>query len=271
MIKADLTQKHHVKRVMRGMDIVIQAAAVTSGIKDVAQGPHKIIAENAIMNSLVFRAAFDLATPHVFLLSCTVMYHSSDTPLKESDFDANREIYPSYFGGAWNKVYFEKMCEFYSRLGRNKFTAIRHSNIYGPYDKYDLEKSHVFGATIAKVMTAKGDKIILWGTGEEERDLLHVTDLVRFIELAVSKQQIPYTLYNVGCGSSISIKNLVKKIIECSGKTLKIEHDLSKPSNKTKVSLNCEKAKEELGWEAQISLDEGIRKTMEWYKTNHES
>ena len=125
MIKANLTQKHHVKRVMRGMDIVIQAAAVTSGIKDVAQGPHKIIAENAIMNSWVFRSAFDLSTPHVFLLSCTVMYHSSDIPLKENDFDANREMYPSYFGGAWNKVYFEKMCEFYSSLGRNKYTAMR--------------------------------------------------------------------------------------------------------------------------------------------------
>jgi nucleoside-diphosphate-sugar epimerase len=248
------------------MDVIIQAAAITSGIKDVSENPHKIIADNAVMNSLIFRSAFDHAVSHVVFLSCTVMYHSSDVPLKEIDFDANREIYPNYFGAAWNKVYLEKMCEFYSRLGRNKYTAIRHSNIYGPYDKYDLEKSHVLGATITKVMTAKDGKIIVWGTGEEERDLLYVSDLVKFVELAIAKQKNPFELYNVGYGSSISIKDLVNKIIDCSNKQLIAEHDLSKPSNKTALCLDCEKAKEELDWEPRISLEEGIQKTIEWYK-----
>ena len=126
MLHADLTKHENVDRVIEGMDIVVQAAAITSGIKDVASNPHKIIADNAIMNSLVFRSAFDHSTPHIILCSCTVMYHSSDKSLRENDFDANREMYPNYFGGAWNKVYFEKMCEFYSRLGRNKYTAMRH-------------------------------------------------------------------------------------------------------------------------------------------------
>jgi nucleoside-diphosphate-sugar epimerase len=267
MSRADLTNQHEVDSVVKGMDIIIQAAAITSGIKDVSENPHKIIADNAVMNSLIFRSAFDHAVSHVMFLSCTVMYHSSDVPLKEIDFDANREIYPNYFGVAWNKVYLEKMCEFYSRLGRNKYTAIRHSNIYGPYDKYDLEKSHVLGATITKVMTAKDGKIKVWGTGEEERDLLYVSDLVKFVELAIAKQKNPFELYNVGYGSSISVKDLVSKIIDCSDKQLSIEHDLSKPSIKTALCLDCEKAKEELGWEVQISLEEGIRKTIEWYKT----
>jgi len=187
-------------------------------------------------------------------------------PLKEIDFDANREIYPNYFGVAWNKVYLEKMCEFYARLDRNKYTAIRHSNIYGPYDKYDLEKSHVLGATITKVMTAKDGRIKVWGTGEERRDLLYVSDLVKFVELAIFRQGNSFELYNVGYGSSISIKDLVNKIIDYSDKQLSIEHDLSKPSNKTALCLDCEKAKEELGWEPQMSLEEGVRKTIEWYK-----
>tara|TARA_B100000315_G_scaffold237873_1_gene255086 strand:- start:6912 stop:7862 length:951 start_codon:yes stop_codon:yes gene_type:complete len=266
MSRADLTNQHEVDSVVKGMDVIIQAAAITSGIKDVSENPHKIIADNAVMNSLIFRSAFDHAVSHVVFLSCTVMYHSSDVPLKEIDFDANREIYPNYFGAAWNKVYLEKMCEFYSRLGRNKYTAIRHSNIYGPYDKYDLEKSHVLGATITKVMTAKDGKIIVWGTGEEERDLLYVSDLVKFVELAIAKQKNPFELYNVGYGSSISIKDLVNKIIDCSNKQLIAEHDLSKPSNKTALCLDCEKAKEELDWEPRISLEEGIQKTIEWYK-----
>ncbi len=269
MLQVDLTNQQEVDRVVKGMDVIIQAAAITSGIKDVSENPHKIIADNAVMNSLVFRSAFDHAVSHVVFLSCTVMYHSSDIPLKETDFDANREIYPSYFGGAWNKIYFEKMCEFYSRLGRNMYTVLRHSNIYGPYDKYDLERSHAFGATMTKVMTAeKNGKIIVWGTGEEKRDLLYVEDLVRCVELAISRQKNPFELYNAGYGSSISIKDLVYKIIDCSDKQLSIEHDLSKPSNKTALCLDCTKAREELGWEPQILLEKGIQKTMEWYKAN---
>lgn len=268
MLHADLTNTQDVDRVISGMDIVVQAAAVTAGIKDVAQNPHVYITDNAVMNSLILRSAFDHGVGRVVLLSCTVMYHSSDTPLRECDFDANREIYPNYFGGAWNKVYFEKMCEFYSRLGRGKYTVMRHSNVYGPYDKYDMEKSHVFGATMTKVMAANGDRIIIWGTGEEGRDLLHVDDLVSCIALAIEKQTAPFELFNVGCGTVITVQKLVETMIACSGKQLAIEHDLTKPSNKTSFSLNCDKAKQLLGWEPRISLEAGIRGTMEWYKTH---
>ena len=268
MLQADLTKREDVDRVVKGMDVVIQAAAVTSGIKDVADNPHAFISDNAVMNSLVFRSAFDHSVSNTILLSCTVMYQSSETPLKEIDFDANKEVYPSYFGGAWNKVYFEKMCEFYSRLGRGKYTAIRHSNVYGPYDKYDLQKAHVFGATVAKVMEAEDGRLTVWGTGEEKRDLLHVSDLVRGFHLAIEKQVTPYELYNMGSGRAISIKDLVEKIIGVSEKNLFLEHDLSKPSNKTSLCLDCEKAKAELGWQSTVSIEEGIQKTIDWYRSN---
>ena len=268
MIRVDLTNKADVDRVIQGMDIVLQAAAVTSGIEDVADNPHAFISDNAVMNSLIFRSAFDHEVGHVILLSCTVMYHSSEIPLKESDFDANQAIYPSYFGGAWNKVYFEKMCEFYAQIGSVKFTALRHSNVYGPFDKYDLQRAHVFGATVTKVMTARTDTMTIWGTGEEKRDLLHVSDLVKAIEAVIEKQQTPYEIYNIGIGKAISIKDLVKKIIDISGKRLSTEHDLSKPSNKTAICLNTNKAKTELGWEPKIPLNQGIQKTIKWYKKN---
>ena len=268
MIRADLRSSADVDNVIKGMDVVIQAAAVTSGAKDIVTNPVVHITDNAVMNSLIFRSAFDHAAAHVVFFSCSVMYHSSDTPLRETDFDANREMYSSYFGGAWNKVYFEKMCEFYARLGRNRYTVIRHSNIYGPYDKFDLEKSHVFGATMNKVMTSKNRTITVWGSGEEERDLLFVSDLVRFVELALSKQKNNFDLYNVGYGRSIAIKDLVKKIIDISDKQLVIEYDLSKPSIKTKLCLDSTKAKEKLGWEPRVSLEEGIKKTMAWYRVN---
>jgi len=269
MIRADLRRNEEVESVVKGMDIIIQAAATTSGAKDTINKPYYHVTDNAVMNSFIFRAAHEQGVSHVVFFSCTTMYQTSDVPVKETDFDANEEMYPSYFGVAWTKVYIEKMCEFYSRLGRTKFTAIRHSNIFGPYDKYDLERSHVFGATVTKVMTAEDSgSVMVWGAGEEERDLLYISDLVNFVELAITKQDSSFELFNAGCSSSISVNDMVKKIVEHSGKNLKIEHDLSKPSLKTKCCVDIEKAKKVLGWSPKVTLDEGVLETIKWYKSN---
>lgn len=267
MLYADLTRKEDVARVVQGMDIIIQAAATTSGAKEILSKPYYHVTDNAVMNSLIFRAAYESKVSHVIFFSCTVMYQSSDLPVKETDFDPNKEIYPSYFGTGWTKVYIEKMCEFYSRIGNTKYTVIRHSNIYGPYDKFDLERSHVFGATVTKVMTATNQgKITVWGNGEEERDLLYISDLVNFVELAIDKQGTDFALFNVGCGSSLSVNELVKTLIANSGKNIAVTYDTSKPTIKTKLCLDITKARNTLGWRPHVSLNEGIQKTLAWYR-----
>lgn len=265
--QADLRRPEDIERVIKGMDIIIQAAATTSGSKDIVSRPYIHVTDNAVMNSLLFRSAFEHQVKHVVFFSCTVMYPTSDKALKETDFNANTPLHPRYFGVGNTKLYIEKMCEFYAGISETKFTAIRHSNIYGPHDKYDLERSHVFGATITKVMTAD-DKISVWGTGEEERDVLYVDDLVNFVELAIEKQPEKYRLYNCGYGKAIAIKELVKKIVDHSGKNLKIEHDLSQPTIKTSLFLDCSLAKKELGWEVSTELDVGIIKSLVWWKEN---
>lgn len=264
---ADLRHPEDVARVMKGVDILIQAAATTSGSKDIVSRPYIHVTDNAVMNSLLFRAAFEQQVKHVIFFSCTVMYQSSVKALKETDFNANAALHPRYFGVGHTKLYIEKMCDFFSKISKTKFTAIRHSNIYGPHDKFDLERSHVFGATITKVMQAE-DHITVWGTGEEERDLLYVTDLVRFVEAALANQPHPYRLYNCGLGEAISIKNLVNKIVTHSGKNLAIKHDLSQPTIKTSLFLDCTLAKDELNWKPFVNLDQGIKQTIAWWKNN---
>jgi nucleoside-diphosphate-sugar epimerase len=197
------------------------------------------------------------------------MYQKSETAISESDFNESEEILPFYYGVGNTKVYVEKMCNFYSRLGRTKHTVIRHSNIYGPHDKFDLEKSHVFGATVTKVMTSANGIISVWGTGEESRDLLHVDDLINFIDISIKKQVSNFEIYNVGYGEGIKVIDLVKKVIKHSGKNIEIEHDLSKPSVPTSLFLDCSKAKNELGWTNKISLDEGVINTLDWYNKNY--
>jgi nucleoside-diphosphate-sugar epimerase len=267
-IQADLTDPRDVDRVLTGVDVVIQAAATTSGVKDTVTRPHIHVADNAVMNSLLFRAAFDKHVGHVVFFSCTVMLQSSERGQTEEDFDANVPIHPRYFGAGWTKVYLEKMSEFYSRIGPTRYTVIRHSNIYGPHDKFDLERSHVFGATVTKVMTARDGRVVVWGSGEEGRDLLYIDDLSSFVDRAIRFQAGPFAIYNCGYGEAIRVKDLVSKIVEISRRPLRIEFDLSQPSIKTSLYLDCGKAKRELGWERKTSLEAGIEKTIAWWRQN---
>ena len=214
------------------------------------------------MNSLLLRECYEQNIEHFVFPSCTVMYQPSDKALSENDWNGNDEIFPTYFGVGNTKVYIEKMCEFFSRLGKTKHTVMRHSNMYGPYDKYDLERSHMFGATITKVMTSQNGKVNVWGTGEESRDLLYVDDLVGFVDAAINNQKSDYELFNVGLGKATQVKDVVSKIITHSGKDLEMVHDLSKPTIPTSLFLNCKKAKDLLDWEPRTTLDEGIKKTI---------
>ena len=266
LIRADLTRKEQVDDLIKGMDVVIQAAAVTTGAKDTITRPYIHVTGNAVMNSIIFRACFENQVKHVVFFSCTTMYRGGDVPVKEEDFDYH--IIDKYFGVGWTKVYVEKMCEFYSRIGTTKYTAIRHSNVYGPHDKFDLDRSHVLGATVAKVIQAQDGRIVVWGDGSELRDLLYVSDLVDFVGLILDSQQEPFELVNLGFGSSIPIKQLVEKVIEISGKNVSIEYDGTKPTINFKLVLDVEKARKKYGWQPSVSLEEGLRRTLSWYKEN---
>lgn len=268
-VKADLTQEAEVSRAVRGMDIVIQAAAATSGAKEIVSKPYLHVTDNAVMNSLLLRACYENRVGHFIFFSCTVMYPpQKKSPLKETDF--NDEMAEEYFGAGWTKVYAEKICEFYSRIGKTRHTVIRHSNIYGPYDKVDLERSHVFGATLAKVMAAPaGGKIKVWGSGREKRDFLYVEDLMAFVDQALRLQKSKFDLVNVASGESISVAELARAIIRLSGKRLTVEFDPSKPNLPYSFQFNIDRAKRRYRWSPRTSLEKGIVQTLDWYRNSY--
>jgi len=266
-MQADLTNPLNVESVLVGVDILVQAAATTSGVKDIFSKPEMHVTDNAVMNSYIFRMAYERGLDHVIFFSCTIMLASSPKAQVEEDFNANGKILTRYFGAGWTKVYLEKMCEFYAKLGRTKYTAIRHSNVYGPYDKFDLETSHFFGASVTKVMQAN-DTITIWGNGEETRDILYVHDLVDMVNCVIVKQKTNFAIYNCGYGTSLSVTKIVKKIVSASGKSLKLTHDLSMPTIHNDLILDCTKAKNELGWTPKNSISEGISKTVHWWLEN---
>jgi GDP-L-fucose synthase len=263
-INADLTDQAQVEKVLKGVDIVIQAAAKTSGVWGTFSRPEIQVVDNVIMNSYIFKVANDLKIEHLIFFSCTIFLDSSKLPISETEVDLNKDFDSKYFGAGWTKVYLEKMCEFYSRLGSTKYTAIRHSNVYGPFDKFDKERSHVLAATINKVMLAD-EYVDVWGDGMESRDFLYIDDLVDMVEKIIKKQLTAFSIYNCGSGLPIKIIELVSLIINESGKKLRINFDSTKPTIKTSIHLDITKSFNELSWFPRNTLSQGVRKTISWW------
>ena len=119
-IKADLRRLDNCLKVTKSCDIIIQAAATTSGSKDIINAPYIHVTDNAIMNSYLLKACFINKVKHFIFTSCTVMYKNSSKPLNENSID-EKKIFQGYYGIAHTKLYVEKMCEFYSKISKTKF------------------------------------------------------------------------------------------------------------------------------------------------------
>ena len=266
-IKCDLRKPNQVKNIFKDIDVVVQAAATTSGSKDIINKPDIHVTDNTVMNSYIFKYAIVKKVKHIIFFSCTVMLPNKTTSQNEKYLDLNKPVEKKYFGVASTKLFLEKLCEFYSRISNTKFTVIRHSNVYGPHDNFDLEKSHFFGATINKVVNSS-KTITIWGDGLETRDLIYIDDLVSFVKKSIVKQKNKFEIFNCGYGKPTKVINVIKKIIFFSKKKLKIKKDLSKPSIKTFVHLDTSKAKRKINWKIKTTLNQGIKKTLDWYSQN---
>lgn len=264
-VDGDLRDESFVKRVMEGQDIVLQMAATTTGSKDVIQRPWLHVTDNAVMNSWIMREAHLQGVEHVIFPSCTVMYPHGEDLKKETDWDIQPDS--PYFGVANMKVYVESLCEFYSKLGSTKYTAIRHSNVYGPGDKFDFDRCHMVPAMVRKVEEANKE-IEVWGSGKAKRDVLFIDDLLDMFDKVIDKQTEPYRLYNCGAGTAVSIPHIISTIAKAAKKDISLVYDTTKPDIPTTTVLDCSKALDELDWSSTTSLEDGLEATLDWYTRN---
>ena len=269
IIHVNLKNENEVENLFKTVrpDVVVHAAAISTGVKDEKERPYIHVADNVVINSLVLREAYLSKVKHFLFLSCGVMYPPSEIPLKESDWKETDKIADAYFGGAWMKIYTEKACEFYARLGM-KCSAIRHSNTYGPYDKNDPARSHVLAGTIHKVLHAS-DSISIWGTGEEGRDFVYVHDVVNAIQILIDNQTEQFERVNVSAGYPLTINELVSKVVRYSGKNLKITHDITQPSVPVTLCFDHSYIKNKYGWTPFFDIDTGLKLTIDWYRKNY--
>jgi len=218
-----------------------------------------------IQNNLIDAAHKHDVLKFIFLGSSCIYPKLAPQPLKE-DYLLTDSLEPTNQWYAIAKIAGVKACEAIRKQFKKDFVSLMPTNLYGPFDNFDLKSSHVLPAMLRKFYEASQNNdapVTLWGSGKPMRGFLHVDDLAQAVIFAL-ENVLPEYLYNVGTGTDVSIKNLAKIIQETTGHKGDIIWDASKPDGTPRKWMDSSKM-HALGWQPTYPLREGIMQTYAWF------
>ena len=267
----DLRNGDNIQRMYEDLrpDIVIHIAGVVGGIGANRENPGLFFYDNLMMGVQTMHYAY-LHGIEKFVAIGTICAYPKFTPVPFRE-DNLWDGYPEETNAPYGLA--KKMLLVQAQAYRQQygFSAIYllPVNLYGPRDNFDPASSHVIPALIKKcldAMDAGEDEIVVWGDGTPTREFLYVEDCAEAIVLATEKYDKPDPV-NIGAGFEISIKDLAHLIVELTGFEGRITWDTSKPGGQPRRCLQVGRAEQEFGFRAQTSFEEGLRRTIEWYRT----
>ncbi|MDB4097962.1 GDP-L-fucose synthase [Flavobacteriaceae bacterium] len=253
-------------------EFVIDAAAKVGGILANNDFPYQFLMENMqIQNNLIDGAHKTGIKKFIFLGSSCIYPKFAQQPLKE-EYLLTDSLEPTNEWYAIAKISGVKACQAIRNQYHNDYLSLMPTNLYGSFDNFDLQSSHVLPAMLRKFHQAKINKhsdVTLWGTGAPRREFLFVDDMAEAVAYAL-ENKLPEHLYNVGSGKDVTIKELAEIIQKITGHQGNIIWDDSMPDGTPRKLMDVSKMKE-LGWEYSIELELGVKKTYQWFLENIDS
>lgn len=246
---------------------VFVAAALVGGIMANCTRPAEFIYQNLMIETNVVQAAYETEVNKLLFLGSTCIYPKmAPQPLKEQylltgPLEQTNESY------AVAKIAGIKLCQAYRKQYGCNYVSVMPTNLYGPGDNFDLTSAHVLPALIRKFHEAKKTglpEVVVWGSGTPRREFLFVDDLAEACYIVMEKYDDP-DIINIGTGSDVTIAELAQLIKDVVGFSGNIVFDTSKPDGMMEKRTDTEKMNR-LGWQAQISLHQGIAQTYDWYR-----
>lgn len=252
------------EKACKGQDIVMNLAAKVGGIEYNRTHQATMFRDNLPIETTMIEAARKAKVDRFLVISSACVYpHECLIPTPESEgFLGEPEATNGGYG--WAKRMGEKVGEYYAEEFGMKIGIVRPYNCYGPRDHFDPEKSHVIPALIKRVFDGE-NPVKVWGSGKQTRAFLYVEDLAEGMILVIEKYPNPDPI-NLGTDEEISIKDLIGKIVKISNVDAKVEFDTSMPDGSPRRNSNNKKAIDKIGFRAKISLEEGLKRTIDWYK-----
>ncbi|WP_316930391.1 GDP-L-fucose synthase family protein [Formosa agariphila] len=253
-------------------NVIIDAAARVGGILANSEFPYQFLMENLqIQNNLIDTAHKQNVEKFIFLGSSCIYPKLAPQPLKE-DCLLTDSLEPTNEWYAIAKITGVKACEAIRKQYNKDFVSLMPTNLYGSFDNFDLNTSHVLPAMLRKFHEAKENgntPVTLWGSGTPMREFLYVDDMAQAVVFAVNNK-LPEHLYNVGTGTDVTIKELAETIQNVIGHQGDIIWDSEKPDGTPRKLMDVSKLKG-AGWKYEIELLQGIKKTYAWFLEHHAS
>ena len=266
--ETDLRRWENSQEAVKDIDLVIHLAARVGGIGFNRMYPAQLFYDNAIMGIQLMEAARQEGVGK-FVAVGTVCAYPKFTPVPFRE-DEIWNGYPEETNAPYGLA--KKMQLVQSQAYRQQYDFnsifLLPVNLYGPGDNFDPDSSHVIPALIKKFNEAvkSGSKTVeVWGTGAASREFLYVEDAARGIVMAAEKYNKPDPV-NLGSGKEIGIKDLVEMIARLTGFEGEIKWDTTKPDGQPRRYLDVSRAKIEFGFNTKVNFEEGLRKTIVWYK-----
>ena len=270
----NLIEMEAVKRLYRDAkpDVVIHLAAKVGGIGANMKSPGSFFYDNLMMGVQMMEQGRVFGVEKLVAIGTICSYPKfTPVPFKEEDLWHGYPEETNAPYGLAKKMLLVQSQAYRQQYGFNSIDILL-VNLYGPGDNFNPEYSHVIPALIKKIFDAVDngeERIVVWGSGKPTREFLYVEDAADGIVLAAEKYNKAEPV-NLGAGFEISIKDLVELICELTKFKGEIEWDTSKPDGQPRRCLDTTKAKQEFGFEAKTSFREGLKKTIEWYRSNRE-
>ena len=268
----DLTNQQAVNNFFEEMrpEYVFLAAAKVGGILANSTYPAEFIYENLMIEANVIHAAYTHGVKKLLFLGSSCIYPKlAPQPLKEEylltgELEVTNEAY------AIAKIAGIRLCKHYNEQYGTNFISVMPTNLYGPNDNYDPETSHAMAALIRKFHDAKVNdarQVVVWGTGSPMREFLHVDDMADACVYLMENYDASDIgeFVNIGVGEDLTIRDLAELIKDIVGYEGEIVFDTSKPDGTPRKLLDVTKL-HNLGWQAKISLEDGIKHAYNWYR-----
>lgn len=253
-------------------DAVIHAAGLVGGIQANIARPVDFLCANAQMGMNIVQASRQACVEYFLNLSSSCVYPKDVNSSLTEDMILSGKLEPTNEGYALAKILSSRLCEYVNKEdASSRYKTIIPCNLYGRFDKFSIENSHMIPAVIRKLVEAKRNRqeiVDIWGDGQARREFMYAGDLAEFILYCLENfDSIPQNT-NVGLGYDYSINEYYQTIAEVVGYTGGFEHDLSKPVGMKRKLLDVSNV-ERMGWKASTSLKDGVRKTVEFYISDY--
>jgi nucleoside-diphosphate-sugar epimerase len=265
-VKGDLTEKDIAESVLKDIDFCFHLAAVVGGVEYMASHPAEFL-KTMLMNYNIIEACRKIDVERLLYTSsaCAYPVHLQESvdqaPLKEEDALKYGAMPDSDYG--WAKLLGEVQCQSYHRAYGMKISIVRPFNPYGPRESFDPKDSHVIPSLIRKAVFRE-HPFVVWGSGQQIRAFTYISDIVEGIILGIEKVPDADPV-NLGSSEYTTIRELAELILKLTNYNTNIVWDKTKPEGVKVRRSDMSKAFRLLGWEPKISLEEGVKKTIDWY------